>query len=148
MIEQLLYWVIQENSIEFLVQSSLPYILLLMVHAHCCAPYPNDHVYDMRPACVVYAVWRYFIPKPSTSFSHDQSCDYAITLWLMWQCDWWTLTWVVLKIKEKEKKNKVKRKNKKIKSTINDLDNIYRIYKSNSKWLRYQAISSCKSFIW
>jgi len=31
----------QENSIEFLVQSSLPYILLLMVHAHYCAPYPK-----------------------------------------------------------------------------------------------------------
>ena len=31
----------QENSIEFLVQSSLPYILLLMVRAHCCAPYPK-----------------------------------------------------------------------------------------------------------
>ena len=46
----------QENSIEFLVQSSLPYILLLMVHAHCCAPYPNDHVYDMRPTCVVHVV--------------------------------------------------------------------------------------------
>ena len=28
----------QENSIEFLVQSSLPYILLLMVHANYCAP--------------------------------------------------------------------------------------------------------------
>ena len=31
----------QENSIEFLVQSSLPYILLLMVRAHYCAPYPK-----------------------------------------------------------------------------------------------------------
>ena len=46
----------QENSIEFLVQSSLPYILLLIVRAYCCAPYPNDHVYDMRPTCVVYAI--------------------------------------------------------------------------------------------
>jgi len=46
----------QENLIEFLVQSSLPYILLLMVHAHYCVPYPNDHVYDMRPTCVVHAV--------------------------------------------------------------------------------------------
>ena len=46
----------QENSIEFLVQSSLPYILLLMIHAHYCAPYPNDHVYDMRPACVIHTV--------------------------------------------------------------------------------------------
>ena len=46
----------QENSIEFLVQSSLPYILLLMVHAYYCAPYPNDHMYNMRLTCVVYAV--------------------------------------------------------------------------------------------
>ena len=46
----------QENSIEFLVQSSLSYILLLMVCAHYCAPYPNDHVYDMRPAYIVHAV--------------------------------------------------------------------------------------------
>ena len=33
--------VTQENSIEFLVQSSLPYILMLMVHANYCAPCPN-----------------------------------------------------------------------------------------------------------
>ena len=46
----------QENSIEFLVQSSLPYILLLMVCAYYCVPYPNDHVYDMRPTCVVHTV--------------------------------------------------------------------------------------------
>ena len=46
----------QENSIEFLVQSSLPYILLLMVCAHCYVSYPNDHVYDMRLTCVVHAV--------------------------------------------------------------------------------------------
>jgi len=59
----------QENSIEFLVQSSLPYILLLlMVSAHYCAPYPNDHVYDMRLTCVVHAVWCHFIPEPSTPF--------------------------------------------------------------------------------
>jgi len=46
----------QENSIEFIVQSSLPYILLLMVRAHYYAPYPNDHVYVMRPTCVVHVV--------------------------------------------------------------------------------------------
>ena len=31
----------QENSIEFQVQSSLPYILIPMVHANYCAPYPK-----------------------------------------------------------------------------------------------------------
>ena len=33
--------VTQENSIEFLIQSSLSYILLLMVHANYCTPYPK-----------------------------------------------------------------------------------------------------------
>ena len=33
--------VTQENSIEFPVQSSLPYILVPMVHANYCAPYPK-----------------------------------------------------------------------------------------------------------
>ena len=33
--------VTQENSIEFLIQSSLPYILLLMVRASYCASYPK-----------------------------------------------------------------------------------------------------------
>ena len=31
----------QENSIEFQVQSSLPYILIPMVCANYCAPYPK-----------------------------------------------------------------------------------------------------------
>ena len=31
----------QENSIEFQVQSSLPYILIPMVRANHCAPYPK-----------------------------------------------------------------------------------------------------------
>ena len=41
MIEQLLYWVTQENLIEVPLQSSLPFILLPMVCAHYCAPYPK-----------------------------------------------------------------------------------------------------------
>ena len=39
--KQLLYWVTQENSIKFLIQSSLPYILSPMVHASYCVPYPK-----------------------------------------------------------------------------------------------------------
>ena len=31
----------QENSIEFQVQSSLPYILIPIVRANYCAPYPK-----------------------------------------------------------------------------------------------------------
>jgi len=59
--------------------------------------------------------------------SRNQSCDYAINLWLMWQCDRQTLTWAVSKNrkgKRKRKDNKLKEKNKKMKSTINDLDNV------------------------
>ena len=68
-----------ENSIEFLVQSSLPYILLLMVYAHYCVPYPNDHVYDMRPTCVVHVVWCHFILEPSTPFPY-------VPLSVLWLC--------------------------------------------------------------
>jgi len=39
--KQLLYWVTQENLIEFLIQSSLPYILSPMVRASYCASYPK-----------------------------------------------------------------------------------------------------------
>ena len=40
----ILYWVIQENSIESSLQNSLSYIPLQIVHASYCASYPNDHV--------------------------------------------------------------------------------------------------------
>ena len=45
--------------------------------------------------------------------SHDLSCHYAIKLWLIWQCDWSTLTLVVLKI-ENRKINQNKNENEKI----------------------------------
>ena len=105
----------QENSIEFLVQSSLSYILLLMVRAHHCAPYPNDHMYDMRSTCVVHAVWHHFIPEPSTSFSQVLWS----VLWLCHQLVTDVTAWLInpnpscsKNRKEKKKKNKVKRKNK------------------------------------
>jgi len=109
--KQLLYWVTQENSIEFLVQSSLPYILLLMVCAHCCAPYPNDHVYDMRPTCVVHVVWRHFIPEPSTPFSQ---VSWSV-LWLCHQLVTNVTAWLInpnlsCSKNRKEKKRKKKRK--------------------------------------
>ena len=108
-----MYWVTQENSIEFLVQSSLPYILLLMVCAHCCAPYPNDHVYDMRPTCVVYVVWHHFIPEPSTPFSQVS----WLVLWLCHQLVTDVTAWQInpnlsCSKNRKEKKNKAKRENK------------------------------------
>jgi len=113
--KQLLYWVIQENSIEFLVQSSLPYIVLQMVHAKYCAPYPNDHVYDMRSTCVVHAVWHHFIPESSTLFSQ---VSWSV-LWLYHQLVTNVTAWLInpnlsySKNKNKNKnKNKVKRENK------------------------------------
>ena len=116
--KQLLYWVTQENSIEFLVQSSLPYILLLMVHAHYCAPYPNDHVYNMRPACVVHAVWRHFVPESSTSFSY---IPWSV-LWLCHQVVTDVTVWLITP-NPSCSKNKIKWKEKiKMKSTINNLD--------------------------
>jgi len=59
----------QENSIEILLQTSLPYILLPMVHANYCAPYPKQ-------LCVVHEVnmWYLYymislVLEPSKTFS-------------------------------------------------------------------------------
>ena len=51
----------QENSIEIPLQSSLPYILLPMVCAHYCAPYPKwpcvEHEVNMCcPCCITSLV--------------------------------------------------------------------------------------------
>ena len=111
--KQFLYWVTQENSIKFLVQSSLPYILLLMVYAHYYAPYPNDHVYDMRPTCVVHVVWHYFILEPSTPFPY---VSWSV-LWLCHQVVTDVTAWPInpnpsCSKNRKEKKNKIKCKEK------------------------------------
>ena len=122
-IEQLLYWVTQENLIEFLLQSSLPYILLPMVHASYCAPYPKWpwvwHEASMRPACVVYAVWRHFVPEPSTSFSQ-------VPWSVLWLCHHFVTDvteWLINPNLScsKNRKMKMKRENK-IKSTVNNFD--------------------------
>ena len=73
--------------IEFLIQSSLPYILLSMlatVHSTL-----NDHEYNMKPVYIVHAVWHHFVPEPSTLFSQVP----------------WLVLW-------KEKKHKIKWKEK------------------------------------
>ena len=110
-----MYWVTQENSIEFLVQSSLPYILLLMVRAPYCVFYPKDHVYDMRPTCVIHAVWHHFILVPSTSFSQ---VPWSV-LWLRHQVVTDVTVWLITpnpscskNRKRKEKKHKIKYKMK------------------------------------
>ena len=123
-----------------------------MVRAHCCAPYPNDYVYDMRPTCVVHVVWYHFIPEPSTSFFQvpwSVLVTMPSTLWLMWQCDWSTLTWVVLKIEDKKKKkSKIKwNKKNKIQSTVNDLDSprhlryISYLMQNSQSWIYSSRIS-------
>ena len=91
-------------------------------------PTLNDHEYDMRPAYVVHAVWRHFIPEPSTSFSQVLWS----VLWLHHQFVTDVTEWLIdpnlscsknRKEKEKEKENKVKWKVKtKVKSIVNDLD--------------------------
>ena len=63
------------------------------------------------PCCMTSLYSRIFYSLKSC----DQSCDYAIKLWLIWQHDWSTLTRVVLKIETKRKmknKNKIKWKKK------------------------------------
>ena len=99
-----------------------------MVCAHYCAPYPNDHVYDMRSTCIVHAVWHHFIPEPSTFFSQVP----WLVLWLCHQFVTDVTAWPIntnpscsknRKWKRKRKKNKLKRKEKiKMKSTVNNLD--------------------------
>jgi len=71
-------WVTQENLIEISLQTSLPYILLLMVCANYYAPYPKQ-------PCVVHEVNMWypycmtsFVLDPSTSFS----ASYNLTLTL------------------------------------------------------------------
>ena len=64
---------IQENLIKIPLQTSLSYILLPMVHAHYCAPYPKqpDIEYEVNmwyPYCMTS-----FVLEPSTLFS--VSCD-------------------------------------------------------------------------
>ena len=108
----------QKNSIEFLVQSVYliyyySWSMLTTVH-----PTLNDHMYDMRPTCVVHVVWHYFIPEPSTPFSQVL---WSI-LWLMWQRDQSTLTRVVLKIEKKRKRRTKIKWKEKMKSIVNDLD--------------------------
>ena len=61
-----------------LLQTNLPYILLLMVHAHYCVPYPKllcvGHKVDMwSPYCIIL-----FVLDSSTSFS--TSHDLTLTL--------------------------------------------------------------------
>ena len=69
----------QENSIEFLVQSSLPYIPLLMVHTTVLLTYSKGHVLFLRSLKVNMCCSCCMISLHSPK-SCDQSCDFAINL--------------------------------------------------------------------
>ena len=97
---------ILSNSIEIPLQTSLPFILLLMVCAHYCTPYPKwpcvEHEVNMWYPCCITSL----VLEPSTLFSQ--------VLWLML----WLITSAPnpscpknRKIR-KENKNKIKIKNK------------------------------------
>ena len=109
-LEQLLYWVTQENSIEIPLQSSLSYILLPIVHAYYCAPYPNwlyvEHKANM---CYLYCMTS-LVLDPFTKFSYVLWS----VLWLRHQIVTDVTAWPINSnpsySKNRKSKNKLKRK--------------------------------------
>ena len=105
-----MYWVIQENSIEIPLQSSLPYILLPMVRAHYCAPYPKrpcvDHEANMCCPCCMTSL----VLEPSTKFFYVLWS----VLWLHHQVVTDVIAWPINPnpscFKNRKYKNKSKRK--------------------------------------
>jgi len=78
--------VTQENSIEFLVQHSLPFILVPMVHASYCAPYPKWpwvlHEASMCYPCCITSLcsssFYFILPSPVISLVTTPSiCDWC-----------------------------------------------------------------------
>jgi len=63
----------QENSIEIPLQTSLPYILLLMVCANYCAPYPKQSyvVHEVNMWYPYYMTSLVLDPSTLFSASHD-----------------------------------------------------------------------------
>jgi len=108
----------QENSIEIPLQSSLPYILLPMVRAHYCAPYPKwpcvKHEVNMCCPCCMTSL----VLEPSTLFFQ---VSWSV-LWLCYQVVTDVTAWLInpnpscsknRKWENKSKRKwKVKRKNK------------------------------------
>ena len=107
-----LYWVIQENSIESSLQNSLSYILLQMVRASYCVPYPKwpcvKHKANMWcPCCMMSLCSRTFyslLLSPVISVVTTPSDVTAVTLWPI------TSTPILWVLKIKTMKNKSKRK--------------------------------------
>jgi len=86
-------------------------------------PTLNDHVYDMRPTCIVQVVWRHFVPEPSTPFSQVLWS----VLWLHHQLVTDVTAWLINHNLScsKIRKEKIKYSEKwkiKVKSIVNDLD--------------------------
>ena len=80
--------------------------MLAIVH-----PTLNDHEYNMRPACVVHAVGRHFVPEPSTPFSQVLWS----VLWLRHQFVTDVTVWLIdpnLSCSKNRKEKKNKKKNK------------------------------------
>ena len=86
-------------------------------------PTLNDHEYNMRPACVVHAIWRHFVPEPFTSFFYILWS----VLWLRHQVVTDVTAWLITPnlscSKNRKEKEKIKYEIKiKIKSIVSDLD--------------------------
>jgi len=96
-------------------------------------PTLNNHEYNMRPTCVIHAVWHHFILVPSTSFSQ---VPWSV-LWLCHQFVTDVTAWLInpnpscsknRKIEEKKMKNKIQEQERiKTESTVNNLDIIITI---------------------
>ena len=120
----------QENSIEFLIQSSLPYILLPIVRANYCAPYPKWpwvwHEASMCCSCCMTSLCsRIFYSVLQVSWSVWWLCHQFVTDVTVWQINPNLSCSKNRKEKKKKTKNKIKWKEKiKTKSTIDDLDKI------------------------
>ena len=83
-------------------------------------PTLNDHIYDMRPTCVVHVVWRHFILESSTPFSWVP----WLVLWLRHQLVTDVTAWLIDPNPSCSKNREIKerKRKRKVKSTIDDLD--------------------------
>ena len=89
-------------------------------------PTLNDHEYNMRPTCVIHAVWRHFILVPSTSFSQ--------VLWsVLWLCHQFVtdVTAWLINPNPSCSKNR-KRTEKKTKNKLQKRENKNRVHRQRS----------------
>ena len=86
-------------------------------------PTLNDHVYDMRPTCVVHVVWHHFILESSTPFFWVL----WLVLWLRHQLVTDVTAWLITPNPSCSKNRKIKEMKMKIKvkSIVNNLDTTF-----------------------